>query len=90
MERSNVQHMPACNIATLALWKNIKAIQLSPVKIRQIFPRYCTAKARWAHEPFDPKGGKQRHIQLGILQDKNNKKTSFGYHASYAKLCREL
>lgn len=33
--------------------KNIKAIQLSPVKIRQIFPHHCSAKAQRAHELSD-------------------------------------
>lgn len=36
---------------------NIKAIQLSPVKIRQIFPRHCSANARRAHELSDPGDG---------------------------------
>lgn len=40
--------------------KNIKAIQLSPVKIRQIFPHHCSAKAQRAHELSDPGDG-SRH-----------------------------
>lgn len=54
MERSNVKLMPACTIAILVLSKNIKAIQLSPVKIRQIFPHHFSAKAYWVHELSDP------------------------------------
>lgn len=66
MERSNVQLVPACTTAILALSKNIKAIQLSPVKIRQIFPHHCSAKARWAHEPSDPEDDSygETHVYL--------------------------
>ncbi len=44
--------------------KNIKAIQLSPVKIRQIFPHHYCAKAQRAHELSDPEHTEKTHSFL--------------------------